>query len=665
MRRKRIFLIPIIILLIFIGYTISDNLDNDVRVALNSDLIYYLSVKYDGVDVFKVKSDDSTVSEVYSDVINVTDQIPEGLIFNGFIVSSDGTIGAVRRDNESIQCLGSVIDDTNEEENEGRWNDDYTEYTYHGLHYDATNRIVSFKVKNLKAGCVLNVGIKTKTPDTVDDPNTVVVEKRRDFYNHAIVYESVQKAISNVVHVFIGNDDSERYEVRYEIEGDVPSDFIYPPTLSYLKGTMVSIDNNINVLGYTFNGWSSLDVEISDNKFVMPDDNVVIKGSFAKINPYKVTYQINGDIPDKYVVPLLKEYYKDSNVIVDNLSDGDVFNGYKFNGWSSLDVSISNNTFVMPNNDVIITGSFTPLKYKVIYQFQGSVLPENSELLLPSEKEYNEGDNVILDSINDLEGYKFLGWNKEQNFIMPSENVIVYGEWMRINGEFEPGIELAIVDEKDYYRSGDKIKYKLTVTNDEDYSISDVIIKENLDCLFKDIEGYSVFQDIITIDNVDAHSSFDIYYDYIVKDSDNNIVTNEVSLLGALASDYYLLKEKDYKSSIMSNLQSKLKICTTVDGVDVGNSFNIKVNNNDLEYWIKLNNGQCDSLYLNPGNYKIFEIVPQEYTLENVNGAISSNNSNLVINQGNDYQVNFVNKFKRKKFTHIFGEITNTIKGGL
>ena len=276
--RRKIILIPIILLICIISYTIADNLDNDSRVALNSDLIYYLSVKYDGVDVFGIESNDATVSEVYSDVINVSDRIPDGLIFNGFEISEDGTIGAVRRDNNSIQCLGKVIDDTNEEENEGIWNSDNTEYTYHGLHYNANTRTVSFKVKNLKAGCVLNVGIKTKTPSTVDDPDTEVIEKRRDFYNHAVAWESIQTAISNVVHIYIGEDDSIMHTVTYQITGDIPSNYISPPTLSFLKGVSVSVDNNINVEGYTFNGWNSNDVEITNGTFIMPDSDVTITG---------------------------------------------------------------------------------------------------------------------------------------------------------------------------------------------------------------------------------------------------------------------------------------------------------------------------------------------------------------------------------------------------
>ena len=45
-------------------------------------------------------------------------------------------------------------------------------YTYHGLHYDANSRTVSFYVESLKAGCELTVGIITQTPETVDNSNS-------------------------------------------------------------------------------------------------------------------------------------------------------------------------------------------------------------------------------------------------------------------------------------------------------------------------------------------------------------------------------------------------------------------------------------------------------------------------------------------------------------
>ena len=57
------------------------------------------------------------------------------------------TIGAVKR-SDGTSCPGSVVGD------------------FAGLVYNESTRTVSFKVKNLQAGCKLTVGIVTTTPAT-------------------------------------------------------------------------------------------------------------------------------------------------------------------------------------------------------------------------------------------------------------------------------------------------------------------------------------------------------------------------------------------------------------------------------------------------------------------------------------------------------------------
>ena len=175
-------LILLLVVFVFIGKTLSELLEDDARITPNTSLTYYLDVSYDGVDRNGVQSGNSSVSEIRSGVMYVEDKLPDGLIFNGFVTTSDGSIGAVRRSDNTL-CTGKVIDDTHEASNDqGTWNNGNTEYTYHGLHYHADTRTVSFQVEKLQAGCKLTVGIITTTP-AIDDPNTVEVEERRDFYN--------------------------------------------------------------------------------------------------------------------------------------------------------------------------------------------------------------------------------------------------------------------------------------------------------------------------------------------------------------------------------------------------------------------------------------------------------------------------------------------------
>ena len=285
---------------------------DDVRVDVDSDLTYYLNVKEDGIDATGIESSDAQIANVLGGRVNVTDKIPEGLVFQGFVTTSDGTIGAVSRADNSIQCPGKVIDDTNEETvDAGTWNNDHTEYYYHGLHYNANTRTVSFSAEKIKAGCQLTVGIITKTPTTIDDPSTTPIETRRDFYNTAFAAERGLTATSNTVHAFIGNSSATLYDVTYAYEGDIPAGAPTTPSEeSYAQDSTVPVNANPVLEGYTFSGWTTTDATVTDGTFPMPNRNVRLVGLWTK-NPestrYNVTYVINGEKPADFMPPVQKQ----------------------------------------------------------------------------------------------------------------------------------------------------------------------------------------------------------------------------------------------------------------------------------------------------------------------------------------------------------------------
>ena len=652
-----IFSTIVILLTIFMGYTFASPLDNNVKVTPDTDLTYYLKVKYDGVDISGNLSSDASVAEVYSDTMYISDKLPDGLIFDGFVESDDGTIGAFERNNPSIPCLGKVVDDTNDD---GVWSNNNTEYTYHGLHYNKTTNTVSFKVKNLKAGCQLNVGIKTKTPLKVDDPDTNYKETRRDFYNFASLREKTVTTVSNLVHAFMGVESSNLYNVSYEYTGIVPDSAIVPITTSYMENTSVST-YNISAIGYTFNGWTSDDVTIQNGKFTMPNHDVVIKGSFTENSKYQVSYNISGTIPDGYVVPASAYYYNLEDVTVDSLKVGDIIGNYKFNGWVSSDVDLTDE-FVMPNKNVTITGSFSNITHKVSYKFSGNIKPDNSDELLPSDAYYEKGANVVLPTVNNVPGYVFLGWNMD-DFVMDEEDVTVYGQWKRLNGTFEPTITKTVINPKPYYHPGDVINYKITVTNTANYAISNVMVKEDLpNAYFQDGNGYTHTLNMATISNLNSNSSIDLYSTYVVSSSDTNTINNATSIVGASALNYYELANQVSEDMIV-DVQSKVTICTNVDGTDVGNKFLVNISNNNFQTSINMSKNSCLNVYLTPGTYNINEIIPQEYNIKQITG-LNSNGASLQVVQGQGYNVTFVNEFRQKGFMHAFGRTTQKIDQG-
>lgn len=668
---KGLFALSILcILIIFVTTSLSEILEDGQEVQPRSELTYYLNVSYDGIDKNGVKSDSSKVSEIRSGDLFIEDKLPEGLEFIGFTTTNNGSFGAVQRSDKKTLCTGKVVDDTNDlSTSTGTWNADKTEYTYHGLHYDALTRTVTFRVRNLQAGCELTVGIITKTPK-IDDPNTPEVETRRDFYNFATAREQDLTVKSNTVHAYMGKMLSPLHNVTYVYEGQIPENAPSPPEkTSYIAGATVGVEANMKIDGYEFSGWTSTDVSITNNRFTMPDKDIIFKGGFTKISKNKVIYKITGTIPDDYVIPTTKEYVKGASVDLDILKEGDIINGYRFLGWKTSDVEIdSDNKFIMSESDITITGAFEEVKYKVFYQFYDTTLPPNWSIFLPTTKEYKPGEIVVLEDIVEPErepNYTFLGWNSDKEFEMPENDVTIYGEWKKKPIPLRPTITTEILNEKTYFRIGDIVNIKVTVKNNSTMSIQNVLVQETLDSIeIVESDNYEIKSEhFINIKKIENTQSVSIYINYLITESNKeNIITHEeikgIELVSGESCE--LADDRDYTSSATIKLQSKLKLCNLINGVGPNNKFQFYISGveNGYDTWINLEKNSCETTFLNPGIYKIKEIIPQEYNLVKVENGITKNNSNLNILENNNYEITFTNEFKKKGFYHSFGRST-------
>jgi len=516
---------------VFLSKSTYSLLDNHVRVNENSELTYYLDVMYDGKDKNLVMSSDDAVADIRSDYIYIEDKIPDGLTFVGFVESRDGSIGAVQRNDNTTSCGGYVVDGNA------------------GLTYNESTRTVSFKIKNLQAGCKITVGIITKTPFLGSN-------KRMDFYNTAFGQANGNIVSSNTVHVFMGREAETLYQVSYAYEGDVPENApALPETMSYAEGNTVGVLNNISVPGYTFTGWTSDDVTINNSNFTMPSKNVTLKGSFTANTTYAVSYSLSGSSqPEGYTLPREKQYSALEEVKVDSLKAGDIISGYRFLGWTTTDVTVdADGIFQMPTKAVSFVGQFEQVKYKVTYQFKGTVLPTNAADLLPAEQTYAPGETVLIAENPVASGFQFLGWYKTSSFEMPSEDVIIYGEWMQNTGTFAPTITKVISNPSStgYYKSGDKVEFGITVTNPATFPITDVMLHEDQDVKFVSGTGYTLLNDsYVRIDSIPAGGSVTVNAEYVAGDTYIEDVIKTVELTGALAADNYLLDTtREYKAS--------------------------------------------------------------------------------------------------------------------
>ena len=168
------------------------------------------------------------------------------------------------------------------------------------------------------------------------------------------------------------------------------------------------------------------------------------------------------------------------------------------------------------------------------------------------------------------------------------------------------------------------------------------------------------------MDILAANSSIDLYATYTVQVDDSGTITNEAEIKGALASNDYQLVDKEYKATATFKIQSKIKICKAINGSYNENQFQFHITGttNNYETWVILEKDGCETIFVDPSTYKVKEIVPQEYSIKSVAGAVTSDNANLVVAEGHNYEITYTNEFVKKGFLHSFGNVKNQIVQG-
>ncbi|MBR4866780.1 MAG: InlB B-repeat-containing protein, partial [Clostridia bacterium] len=92
--------------------------------------------------------------------------------------------------------------------------------------------------------------------------------------------------------------------------------------------------------------------------------------------------------------------------------------GYRFDGWKSADVEIAGSKFTMPAKDVVLTGSWQTITYKITYNLNGGRADG-------AKDSYNVKESFTLPTpVKD--GYTFIGWTGT-DLTEPTLNVTVSG----------------------------------------------------------------------------------------------------------------------------------------------------------------------------------------------------------------------------------------------
>ena len=515
------------VLLLFVGALIFFStktlsfLANDTKVEENSELIYYIDVTYDGIDEYSNISSAGNPVNVYSDLIHVYDKLPEGLEFVRFVRPANDRFEAESY-GSNMWCDGEVVNN------------------YNGLYYDESTRTVSFDVTNLEAGCYIRVGVVTTT-------GYAPIGQRLDFYNTAYAIENGTMAKSPTVHAYIGDETKPLYQVNYEFTGTVPEGATAPTSKSYSGESLVGLEANIEMPGYTFSGWSSSDVTVSNGKFTMPERAVTFRGSFTENPSHTISFVITGDYPESYIKPSNKTF-REGEIVNLYTMTGNVYEyeGYEFNGWTSDDDY--GYAFQMPNHDITFTGSFTRHQLELCFELDNTVTfaPGNEPSIPPCEYHY-PGEKVTLPEMETPEGYKFLGWSEESPFTMPNSvqynnPYVIVGSFMYYNGSFRPTLTKTLTSTARSFKNGDLVNFDIKVTNTASYPIREVMIRETSPCYFLENASYTLKSETFAlISTMIPSEEVTLKAQCVAGNEPVATYVNTSRLVGGLADNYYYL----------------------------------------------------------------------------------------------------------------------------
>lgn len=202
--------------------------------------------------------------------------------------------------------------------------------------------------------------------------------------------------------------EPETYTVTYEYTGTVPAGAPAVPVDAneYEEGDNVTVAAVPSLDGYTFSGWYYNNT-ITTN-FEMPASDVVVTGEWVEDLPdtYTITYTYTGNVPENSpAVPGIATAAEGEEITVAAVPSLD---GYTFDGWY-YDGAIVDK-FTMPANDVIITGSWSAVKYDLVIDANRGAFADGSEEFVDS---LAAGEKINAPADPTREGYDLAGWEDQ------------------------------------------------------------------------------------------------------------------------------------------------------------------------------------------------------------------------------------------------------------
>ncbi len=200
-----------------------------------------------------------------------------------------------------------------------------------------------------------------------------------------------------------------KYNLTYNAEDGIPT----PENGVFAPGTKINLPA-VSKDGYRFDGWKYVAADGTETVygagqlFIMPEADAELTAQWTKV--YSVTYK-NADGGDLEVFEGEDAPAAGERVPATSMPEPKK-DGYKFTGWNGMPED-----GIMPDEELVLTPAFSKI-YNVTYAYAA---PIEGAPALPTGGKYIEGDEVILEAFEAIDGYRLDGWyaNGEGDAIAP------------------------------------------------------------------------------------------------------------------------------------------------------------------------------------------------------------------------------------------------------
>ena len=172
------------------------------------------------------------------------------------------------------------------------------------------------------------------------------------------------------------------------------------------------------------------------NEKIQPNGSTVIRIYYER-EVYNISWQTSGEPVDQEQTFETRSFLYGADISKVENPVVKQFDGYTWNGWEIQNEKMPTLPEKMPAEDILITGSYTPIDYTVTYELaEDSEIPANYTAPVDTNK-YHIGSTVTVKADERVPGYDFEGWYTEDGevteamstFTMPADNVTMYGKF--------------------------------------------------------------------------------------------------------------------------------------------------------------------------------------------------------------------------------------------